>query len=295
MSGVKLQDHAAQAAARNAPQRKTTPATAASGREANGRFARGNPGGPGNPFARRTAAARKAFCEAVSHEDLVAIARSMTEKARGGDVAAAKLVLCYVVGKPADVIEPDTLDLREFQQYEEEVRHYGSLPSVAATPDLGLACTIARTSRPGIAETAARDLGKALVEGDFPEDSPFAIDEDFECQEVPGSDTVPSPIGDNGSPERPQAPLLPNPETPPPAPTVAGELPGRPPVEPAPGSKGEEVFVPLAELAKLLPPETVVRLTLAGEQPSATGERPLARPVGTVPGPAPLPNGENRS
>ena len=97
------------------------------------------------------------------------------------------------VGKPADVVEPDTLDLQEFQQYEEQVRRYGSLPSVAATPDLGLACTIARASRPGIADTAARDLGRALVEGDFPEDSPFADPDDFDCQEVTGGDTPPSP------------------------------------------------------------------------------------------------------
>src|SRR6516165_9805122 len=165
MSDFTSHNPLAQTAARNAPQQKTPP-EAASGRDGKGRFTRGNPGGPGNPFARRTAAARKAFCEAVSHQDLVEIARALKDRAKSGDVAAAKLVLAYVVGKPADVVEPDTLDLQEFQQYEEQVRRYGSLPSVAATPDLGLACTIARASRPGIAETAARDLGRALVEGD---------------------------------------------------------------------------------------------------------------------------------
>jgi hypothetical protein len=189
-------------------------------------------------------------------------------------VAAAKLVLAYTIGKPADVVEPDTLDLQEFQQYEEQVRRYGSLPSVAATPDLGLACTIARASRPGIAETAARDLGRALVEGDFPEDSPFADPDDFDSQEVSGGDTPPSPIRSIGAPET----LLPAAE-------VAGQLPAQPAGELA-GTKPQpdgqqEVSMPLAELAQLLPPETVVRVTLGGVAPPA----PMEVPAGHRPSP----------
>jgi hypothetical protein len=40
------------------------------GREANGRFAKGNRGGPGNPFARQTAALRKQLLEAVTKQDM---------------------------------------------------------------------------------------------------------------------------------------------------------------------------------------------------------------------------------
>jgi len=65
---------------------------------------------------------------------------------------------------------------------------------VAATPGLDMACTIARTSRPGIAEVAARDLSQALIDGEFPEGSPFAPPE-FECEEATESDTAPSPNG----------------------------------------------------------------------------------------------------
>jgi hypothetical protein len=287
MSDFTAHNPIAQTAARNTPQQKTPP-EAASGRDGKGRFTKGNAGGPGNPFARRSAAARKACCEAVSHQDLVEIARALKDRARAGDVAAAKLALAYVVGKPTDVVEPDTLDLQEFQQYEEQVRRYGSLPSVAATPDLGLACTIARASRPGIAETAARDLGRALVEGDFPEDSPFADPDDFDCQEVTGGDTPPSAIGSIGAPE-----ALP------PAAGVAGKLPGS-----GAGEQGgaqrqpqQEVSVPLAELAKLLPPETVVRLTFGGANPPATpqaapGQRPSPnREIGGNPGDSARPRG----
>src|SRR5690348_3509828 len=83
-------------------------------RDARGRFVKGNRGGPGNPFNRRTAAARQAFCAAVSDEDLAAIARALTAKARAGDVAAAKVLLAYLIGKPGPAVEPDTLDLEEF-------------------------------------------------------------------------------------------------------------------------------------------------------------------------------------
>jgi len=93
---------------------------------------------------------------------------------------AVKLLLAYVIGKPEPVVQPDTLDVEEFKLYEEEGRHYQHLASVAATPGLDMGCTIARTSRPGIAEVAARDLSKALVDGEFPEGSPFAPPE-FEC------------------------------------------------------------------------------------------------------------------
>jgi hypothetical protein len=241
-----------------APQQPSATATTP-GREANGRFARGKPGGPGNPFARRTAAARKAFCDALSHEDLVEIARAMKEKAKGGDVAAAKLVLAYAVGKPADVVEPDTLDLEEFKQYEEEVRHTRSLPAVAATPGLGLACSIVRTSRPGIADSAAKDFGQALIEGEFREDSAFALPDDFECQEVPGSDTRPSAIGSIGGPVQGREEL-------------PGQAEATQPVEGGATEAGQEVFIPLAELAQLLPPDTPVRVTLGSDTQDARME-----------------------
>ncbi len=79
------------------------------GRSTNGRFAKGNPGGPGNPFARQVAAMRQEFFAAVTGEDVAAIARVMIEKAKEGDVAAARIVLQYTLGKPAARVYPDRL------------------------------------------------------------------------------------------------------------------------------------------------------------------------------------------
>ena len=69
------------------------------GRDESGRFAKGNPGGPGNPYARRVAEIRSTLLSAVSDEDLRQIALSLVEKAKGGDVMAAREILDRMMGK----------------------------------------------------------------------------------------------------------------------------------------------------------------------------------------------------
>ena len=73
------------------------------GRDAAGRFTKGNPGGPGNPMGRRVAALRRALLDAVTEEDVRALAGALLEKAKGGDVAAARLIMPYLVGPPPDL------------------------------------------------------------------------------------------------------------------------------------------------------------------------------------------------
>ena len=84
-------------------------------READGKFRAGNKGGPGNPFNRRVSEMRKSMLEAVSQEDLQQITAAMVAKAKSGDVAAAKLVLQYVVGKPSAAPDPDRVDVEEWK------------------------------------------------------------------------------------------------------------------------------------------------------------------------------------
>src|SRR5205807_6334921 len=66
-------------------------------RDANGRFAKGNRGGPGNPFARRLAAMRRTLLSVVSEDDLENAARKVIEQARQGDLVAIKLLFTYVI------------------------------------------------------------------------------------------------------------------------------------------------------------------------------------------------------
>jgi hypothetical protein len=79
-----------------------------------GRFAKGNKFGKGNPFARRLGKLRSAFLDAVSDEDVAALARRLKDLAMAGDMAAATLFLSYALGKPAKVVDVDRLDLHEF-------------------------------------------------------------------------------------------------------------------------------------------------------------------------------------
>jgi hypothetical protein len=67
----------------------------------------GNPGGPGNPFAKRAAALRKAFYETATEADLQAIARQVVDQAKGGDLAAIKIALLWLLGRPAEPTDPD--------------------------------------------------------------------------------------------------------------------------------------------------------------------------------------------
>jgi hypothetical protein len=91
----------------------TLPQTAPENRDPTGRWLRGCPPGPGNPFVRAVGARRKAILEAVTAEDVAAVARKLRDQALAGDVAAAKVLLAYVVGKPAPAADPDRADLQE--------------------------------------------------------------------------------------------------------------------------------------------------------------------------------------
>jgi hypothetical protein len=85
------------------------------GRGPHGRFAPGNKFSRGNPFYRRQAALRQALLEAVTADDLQRLARQLLEQALAGDVAAARTLLLYVVGKPTAAVNPDEADLDEFR------------------------------------------------------------------------------------------------------------------------------------------------------------------------------------
>jgi hypothetical protein len=84
------------------------------GRGKDGRFAWGNSYARGNPFARKMAAARAAFCDAISADDLRTLAIALYGQAMLGDTAAANLFLSYRVGRPTAAPDPDRLDLDEF-------------------------------------------------------------------------------------------------------------------------------------------------------------------------------------
>jgi hypothetical protein len=115
-----------------------------SGREASGRFAKGNLGGPGNPFTRRTAALRRAFCESVTDEDIRSLAQQLLVKAREGDMGAAKVLLAYAIGKPAEAVDPDTLDEHEWQHFLRNPADVAEMTRILNSVPSGFACQLLR-------------------------------------------------------------------------------------------------------------------------------------------------------
>jgi hypothetical protein len=90
-------------------------------RDEKGRFVKGNTCGRGNPFARQTAQLRKAFVDMVSEEDVRDIVAILLLLAKGGDLAAARVVLSYAVGKPTEAENPDRLDVQEWERWREQM------------------------------------------------------------------------------------------------------------------------------------------------------------------------------
>ena len=84
-------------------------ANGSTGRDARGRFAPGNKVARGNPFARHMARLRSVALAAVSAQDLEAIVRQLVTAAKAGDVAAAKVLLPYLLGRPPEAVDPDRL------------------------------------------------------------------------------------------------------------------------------------------------------------------------------------------
>src|SRR5207244_9486692 len=107
---------APEAAAAQGNAEQTATSAGGGGRDTKGRFAAGNAGGPGNPFARQTAQLRAALVQRVTSEDMGVIADELIVKARNGNLAAIKLLFQYVIGKPVAAVNPDTLDVQEFRE-----------------------------------------------------------------------------------------------------------------------------------------------------------------------------------
>ncbi len=129
---------------------------APSGRDGKGRFTKGNPGGPGNPFARQVARLRQVFLDRVDPDKLLALVDKLLEMALAGDLAALKLVLAYTLGRPAPALDPDELDVQELDLFRrEQVRdlddNFRSIPA-------GFACEVLRAGMPVHAEKCAESF-----------------------------------------------------------------------------------------------------------------------------------------
>jgi hypothetical protein len=106
---------------------------------------------------------RQEFMNAVTAEDMAAIARALIDKAKEGDAAAARIVLHYTMGKPADTVDPDRLDEMEWQQWRREAQ-IGEWDRVCMGMHVSLANYLARFAVPAIHRKNCAEMERMMDE-----------------------------------------------------------------------------------------------------------------------------------
>jgi hypothetical protein len=99
--------------------RPMTNVPSTNGRTPRGQFAKGNPGGPDNPYAKRVAWLREALLDAVSADDIRAIVLTLVARAKDGDMAAIRELLDRLIGKAAPP-QDDSIELEPLQSLSDD-------------------------------------------------------------------------------------------------------------------------------------------------------------------------------
>jgi hypothetical protein len=165
-------------------------------RDANGRFAPGNEGGPGNPFARHVAKLRAALVNSVTEADMQQIADDLRIQAKLGNVEALKLLFQYVLGKPPQPVNPDTLDIEEWKQVFQPIPQImKEMPEAMMSLPVEVASRMVQATQPAMQTAVAGVL--ALPQEQFSE---FVREATERANSRQGRPPSPSPNGDFGSP-----------------------------------------------------------------------------------------------
>jgi hypothetical protein len=210
-------------------------AASSNGRDTHGRFVKGNDGGPGNPFARQTAALRKALLEAVTPEDITQMAHTLMIHAKQGDLGACKLLFSYILGKPQAAIDPDTLDRHEWNTWFQRMTTGEELQTLKAGWPLSVLCAMAPALLQS-KESTFTTLIRAVLEtlGPLPPDP-------TQPQQVPAAAVPPSTNGPESAPPSTNGETAAAPAA---APSTNGET--ALPADKAPSTTGPEMAPPSA-------------------------------------------------
>jgi hypothetical protein len=148
-------NHAANGAANRAAT-GAAPASNQDGRDRRGRFAPGNRGGVGNPFARQVATLRARMLAYCTPERMDKLIEKLFAMAYEGDRAAAKLILSYSLGKPVHVVNPDRLDVDEWHLFREAAVIPEEFHEISRLPDPAYQVGTARYLREMTTDRLAR-------------------------------------------------------------------------------------------------------------------------------------------
>jgi hypothetical protein len=205
-------------------------------------------------------------------------------RAREGDTAAAKLLFSYTLGKPTAAVDPDTLDVQEWQLYRQRPVAGQDLLRVLTHLPAEAACALLRAALPGVADGMLRLLADGLAR---------QAQEEQEAAARPRRTRPaggPAAAGAAGS----AAPAGPAAEQPAAAEQGDGRAPGDGPAaagQPAPGVAGQETTPPAAAV-----PHNVARIRERDTELQRELQALLCG-LGSVewasPGRAPTANGEN--
>src|SRR6516165_3300214 len=139
-----------------------------SGRTADGRFAKDNPGGPGNPHARHCARMLALLRASISDEEIVAIIRALVAKAVDGDVSAAKLIMSYQLGKPLPAPNPDEMDRDEWDHYQRDTINLEEVQQVLGSLPSSVGNDLARSALPVMTQARKAEITSHLVKTQSP-------------------------------------------------------------------------------------------------------------------------------
>jgi hypothetical protein len=126
---------------------ESCPTKRGASRDAKGRFGPGNLGGPGNPFARQLAKFRAFIMTCNTEEHMRFAFNKMMAMIADGNLGALKLYFLYILGKPADAVDPDKLDFDEWEGYKATANMMDEATALMKAPASDLPLTMLRIGK----------------------------------------------------------------------------------------------------------------------------------------------------
>jgi hypothetical protein len=157
---------------------------------------------PGNPFARHVAKLRAALVNSVSEADIQQVADDLRIQSKLGNMKALKLLFLYVLGKPPQPVNPDTLDIEEWKQVFQPIpKIMKEMPEAMMSLPVETASRMVQATQPHMEKAVVEVL--SLPQEQFSELAREATERANACQAVPRS---PSPNGSRVCKTRPASP-----------------------------------------------------------------------------------------
>jgi hypothetical protein len=102
--------------------------------------------------------------ECVSEDDLDDIVKTLKDRAKAGDMTAAKLLLSYCVGRPTVAVDPDSLDTQEVRHFQEQAFTLAEVQEVRNAIPAEVACWMMGTGVEAVTRNVAKQLTEQFTE-----------------------------------------------------------------------------------------------------------------------------------